>query len=551
MEVKTLISTIYETHKTSQPVNNLGWWFLILKNLEENMESEEIDNSAWPDLLKNLQKILNFWLKKSTKWEISSLTMLMEKISKLPGGILAMSFNLTLCNNVLKLWSDYVNMEELDEAECSDFLSNMITSMSSTTALSAAATAGTSGVSKSNLLDQLGQLVQKTNQFGNSKNPTGTMSSSISFLENGELVKYGLEEKVGKNRLTVSLLSNIHYNIYLYYFFHLLDKLVRWQEIFDSANRSLVGLEDSFSDGQCSGQSYKRDGRAIDSTYNNEFHGKRAKTGGLYSYIKLQTKALLLKYYVSPISAIRDIDEFRNDDLLSNPNNIKYIQAALDDFGKDLNMLTLKEIYNILSNENIKPIFIRSMEYGNMEESLEWIDELLNYQYKEDVEEIQKFLIGLVDVLDRRIPKCNGFSVIAPPSSGKNFFFDMIFALCLNYGQLGQANKHNVFAFQEAPNKRVLVWNEPNYEWCLTDTIKMMMGGDPYNVRVKHSMDTHVARTPVIILSNKPVGFHIESAFEDRIIKHTWEAAQFLKKIELKPYPMSFFSLLNKYNITF
>nr|QVW56823.1 MAG: nonstructural protein NS1 [Cecropis daurica ambidensovirus] len=237
--------------------------------------------------------------------------------------------------------------------------------------------------------------------------------------------------------------------------------------------------------------------------------------------------------------------------MLSDPNNIKYIQASLDDFGKDLNELTLREIYNILTENTVKPIFIKSMEYGTLEDSTNWINDLLEFQFDEEEELITQFLVSLVDVLDRRIPKCNGLSVIAPPSSGKNFFFDMIFALCLNYGQLGQANKHNVFAFQEAPNKRVLVWNEPNYESSLTDTIKMMMGGDPYTVRVKHNMDTHVARTPVIILSNVAVGFHNDLAFKDRIVKFKWKAAPFLKNIDLKPYPMCFFNILNKYNISF
>lgn len=312
-----------------------------------------------------------------------------------------------------------------------------------------------------------------------------------------------------------------------------------------------MGIENSGSDSECSGQSYKRISRAADLTSNNEFHGKKAKTGGKYAYIKSQTKALLLKYYVSPISAIRDISEFRADDMLSDPNNIKYIQASLDDFGKDLNELTLREIYNILTENTVKPIFIKSMEYGTLEDSTNWINDLLEFQFDEEEELITQFLVSLVDVLDRRIPKCNGLSVIAPPSSGKNFFFDMIFALCLNYGQLGQANKHNVFAFQEAPNKRVLVWNEPNYESSLTDTIKMMMGGDPYTVRVKHNMDTHVARTPVIILSNVAVGFHNDLAFKDRIVKFKWKAAPFLKNIDLKPYPMCFFNILNKYNISF
>lgn len=305
--------------------------------------------------------------------------------------------------------------------------------------------------------------------------------------------------------------------------------MVRWEKKYNTW-RSLVRSQDSGSDSECSGQTNKRPRRAIDSTSNNEVYGKKSKSSGKYAYIKSQTKALLLKYYCSPISAIRDIKEFRDDNVLSDPKNKDYLQAAFDDFGKDTNDMSLRDIYNMLKDQN--PVFITSMLYGNKEESLNWIDELLRYQCNDDDEIISTFLGSLVDILDKKIPKCNGLCVQGPPSSGKNFFFDMILAICLNYGQLGQANKHNLFAFQEAPNKRVLLWNEPNYEAALTDTLKMMMGGDPYTVRVKHSMDTHVRRTPVIVLTNTVVHFMVDSAFKDRLVKFTWKAAPFLKDID-------------------
>lgn len=311
----------------------------------------------------------------------------------------------------------------------------------------------------------------------------------------------------------------------------------------------MVRCEDSGSDSECSGQTNKRTRRAVNSTSDNEVHGKKSKYSGKYEYIKSKTKTLLLKYYCSPINSIRDVKEFREDSSLSDPKNKDYLLAAFDDFGKDINELTLREIYNLLNDK--QPVFIMSMNYGNREESLIWIEELIRYQCNDDDEEIYRFLNGLVDVLDKRVPKMNAISVKSPPSAGKNFFFDMILALCLNYGQLGTANRFNVFAFQEAPNKRVILWNEPNYEASLTDTIKMMMGGDPYTVRVKHNMDTHVRRTPVIILTNTAVNFLIEGAFSDRILKFNWKAAPFLKYNDKKPYPLSFFDLLIKYNIKF
>lgn len=327
-------------------------------------------------------------------------------------------------------------------------------------------------------------------------------------------------------------------------------ELVRWQEKFN-ARGQMVRSEADGSDSSSQRSENNRTRRAAPNSSPDEVYGKKSKTSGKYAYIKSKTKALLMKYYCSPVSSIRDVREFRDDNILSDPKNKDYLQSAFDDFGKDRNDMTLRDMYNVLSNNDCTPMFIQSMQYGNIEESTEWIDNLLKFQFNEDEEDICKFLTALVDVVDKKLPKCNGLCVHSPPNAGKNFFFDMLFALCLNYGQLGQANRYNVFAFQEAPNKRILLWNEPNYESSLTDVIKMMMGGDPYTVRVKNQMDTHVRRTPVIILTNNVVPFMADMAFQTRIVKFNWHPAPQLKQIELKPNPMCLFNIFNKYNIEF
>lgn len=312
----------------------------------------------------------------------------------------------------------------------------------------------------------------------------------------------------------------------------------------------MVGrIEDSGSDTDSERQGYKRSRRAVVGTSNNAVYGKKSRNEGKYSYIKQQTKALLIKYYCSPVSSIRDVKEFRDDTLLSDPKNKEYLQAAFDDFGKDLMDMTLRDIYDMLSDHD--PKFFLSMNYGSRAASLEIIDNLIRHQCNDDDEQINIFLNAVVDIIDKKIAKCNCLIIHSAPSAGKNFFFDMLLALLMNYGQLGCANKHNVFAFQEAPNKRILLWNEPNYESSVIDTLKMMFAGDPYTVRVKHAMDTHVRRTPIIVLTNNHVSFMNDVAFRDRIIIFNWQPAPFLKDIEYKPYPMAFFDLLNKYNINF
>lgn len=311
----------------------------------------------------------------------------------------------------------------------------------------------------------------------------------------------------------------------------------------------MVRCEDSGSDSDCSRQTNKRTRRAVDISSDDEVYGKKSKFPGKFSYIKSKTKALLLKYWCTPLSAIRNVDEFRNNNVLSDPKNKDYVLASFDDFGRDINNKSLREIKELLMAG--EPLFNVGTDYGTMEESLLWIDELIRFQCGDSDEEILHFLNSLVDILDKRLSKCNGLVIHSPPSAGKNFFMDMLFAIFMNYGQLGQANRHNVFAFQEAPNKRIILWNEPNYETCLTDTLKLMFAGDPYTVRVKHSMDTHVSRTPVIILTNRVVDFMVDIAFRDRLVIFYWHEAPQLKDIVKKPHPMSFYSLLDKYNITY
>lgn len=325
-------------------------------------------------------------------------------------------------------------------------------------------------------------------------------------------------------------------------------ELVRWEEI-DNTWRQMVRSQDSGSDVFGERRLYKRSSGEVDSTLNDEVYGKKSKTTGKYTFIKQKTKEILLKYHCCPLTAIRDMPEFRACDILTDPKNKDYISAAFNDFSKDLNDMSVRDFENLLKDK--EPVFMTSMAYGDLEESTNIIDQLLRFQFDDDEEKITEFLCMLIDILDKRVNKLNALCIQSPPSGGKNFFFDMILAICINYGQLGQANRHNVFAFQEAPNKRLLIWNEPNYESSLTDTLKMMFAGDPFTVRVKFSEDTHVKRTPVIILTNNPVPFMYDPAFKDRVAKYTWKAAPFLKDIDFKPYPMCLFDILKKYNILY
>lgn len=261
---------------------------------------------------------------------------------------------------------------------------------------------------------------------------------------------------------------------------------------------------------------------------------------------------------ICPLEGIKSESCFLNDSMLTDPDNSNRVNEAIKLWSYKINQYKLREFYTMYErvSEQNNLLFSRSKTYFTRDESVDILDRLLRYQFDDDEVLISDFLQQLVNVVDFQSHegcniKCNTFLIHSPPSAGKNFFFDTLFTLCLNLGQLGTANKSNNFAFQDAANRRIILWNEPNYESSMTDYLKTLFEGGDTKVRVKMLGDTHVKRTPIIILTNNTVNFMSDVSFKDRIKQYRWKAAPFLKEYVLKPYPLSFFDILLKYEIKF
>lgn len=186
--------------------------------------------------------------------------------------------------------------------------------------------------------------------------------------------------------------------------------------------------------------------------------------------------------------------------------------------------------------------------YYSVEDSLGVILDLLMFQFGDELSVIS-FLKDLWNVCEKKIPKFNTIVIHSPPSAGKNFFFDMVLAFYWSKGQMGNPNRFNTFAYSECVNKRIILWNEPNYASEETDMLKMILGGDNFTARVKYKNDVAVNRTPVIVLTNTAVNFMHDPAFADRIKVYRWMTCPKLKEHTMKPHPMCLIELFLKYNI--
>lgn len=215
-------------------------------------------------------------------------------------------------------------------------------------------------------------------------------------------------------------------------------------------------------------------------------------------------------------------------------------------FNTELSKMTIQEFVKYYNT--CVPLF--SAPNGNMDyyydvnESFRILNELLIFQF--GAGHVRSFINILYQVLDKAIPKKNCIQVVGEPSSGKNFFFDCILDFFLNHGSIGNFNRYNNFPLQDARDRRVLLWNEPNIEPSAYDTLKMLCGGDSMPVKIKYHGDVRISKTPIIILTNHNV-IPQDQAFQDRVFTFNWKRCPKLKDYRKKPHPLVFIEFINMY----
>lgn len=306
--------------------------------------------------------------------------------------------------------------------------------------------------------------------------------------------------------------------------------------------------------------SNETDGEEVYSGDSNVKHSKTKKKGKKSlcpEYGPLTISQLLYEYPTCPPSAYYNIKEFFNNPNINDTlNNCKFAERDLRNWCCKLNWWTLNDFKNYYNDPKVHPYFnaynrIHSDVYYSVSTSVEIANKLLLYQYSGNSECVADFLQDLLNVIDKRVPKLNTLAIHATPNAGKNYFFDAIAAFFINYGSIGTANKNNMFAFQEAAGKRLVLWNEPNYEATHIEKLKELLAGDTTRVQVKYQGDAPLQGPPIIILTNDNLSIFGMDVFRTRIKLHHWHSADFLRQYDKKINPLFLLPLFEKYNIDY
>lgn len=213
---------------------------------------------------------------------------------------------------------------------------------------------------------------------------------------------------------------------------------------------------------------------------------------------------------------------------------------------------TMLEIWNHLLDVDPIQLYFASEDtdayYYTIKESVFYLEALLMFQYNNNINDIENFLKDIYNICDKVMPKRNTLFILGEPNSGKNFFFDAVVHSMVNFGIITNWNRHNQFPLQDCPNRRVLFWNEPNFEDGVEETLKLLFGGDQCGARIKYEGDAIIRRTPVIVLSNNDC-FPKNDAFRTRLVKHVWKRCDALRSLTKKPYPIAIYYLMARWNI--
>ena len=273
---------------------------------------------------------------------------------------------------------------------------------------------------------------------------------------------------------------------------------------------------------------------------------KEKRSGG--KHVPREIEEFMMNYPTYPLRNILKTSFWLNSSYRYLLASDKIVRRAMLAIQKMTMSWTFENFYNIYLNnilvngENHTLIFQKlgqSNIYFSILISYEKIIEVLKYQLGDDEIAIEQFFKDIFNIAEKKLPKKNTLYIVGEPSSGKNYIIDSLLAYYLNVGHVANYTKNCSFPFNDCKDRRLCLWNEPNFMPSAIETLKLLLGGDPCPANIKFEDHDIIPRTPIFMLSNTDV-LRPESneAFSERCISYLdWKALPF-KKVNYKPTPL-------------
>ncbi|KER18551.1 hypothetical protein T265_15985, partial [Opisthorchis viverrini] len=137
----------------------------------------------------------------------------------------------------------------------------------------------------------------------------------------------------------------------------------------------------------------------------------------------------------------------------------------------------------------------------------EWLDQLIQ------VNNINKreLLVCLTSVMNKLCTRKNAFVIEGPTTTGKTLFVKLV-AENYVYGTVQRSGDHSQFFLMNLLNKTLALMEEPRITQLTVNDFKELLGGNPFDIHVKHQKDERLERLPVLITTNNPLTYYVMDA---------------------------------------
>lgn len=164
----------------------------------------------------------------------------------------------------------------------------------------------------------------------------------------------------------------------------------------------------------------------------------------------------------------------------------------------------------------------------------------------------QQFVYDMIDCIDKKKRKLNTLILKGQPNSGKTFIAKSMEKACRFFGEITQGTGGYNFMWQDCVNKRLIVINEPYFDDCIIEQLKVVLEGTGTFVHKKNSSDEYLRPTPVLITTNNHVWatcYQSEQAIRARCLRiyDNLKPCPLLKRVKRDLHPQWLSILAIKY----
>ncbi|CAH8664152.1 unnamed protein product [Dicrocoelium dendriticum] len=168
------------------------------------------------------------------------------------------------------------------------------------------------------------------------------------------------------------------------------------------------------------------------------------------------------------------------------------------------------ELFNRQTNISFEEYIMENNHYNVCthpeDRSTTFFDDLLR------VNNIDKdaFCTAIHEIMNKKIDQLNTFCIEGPTTTGKSLLLKLI---SQNYhcGTVQMSADHSRFFLQNLVDKAVALMKEPRITIKTVNDFKALLGGNTFDIHVKHSPDVTLLRVPVLISTNRSLGNYITS----------------------------------------